>query len=44
MSTKVKLTLRERVVAFLKLTDAGRINNFFDSETKSCKVITHLTF
>jgi len=38
MSTKLKLTLVERIVAFLKLNDAGKIQSFFDSETKNCKV------
>lgn len=38
MSTKAKLSLKERIVAFLKLTDGGRIQSFFDSETKNCKV------
>lgn len=38
MSTKVKLSLVERIVAFLKLNDAGKIQSFFDSETKNCKV------
>ena len=38
MSTKAKLSLVDRIVAFLKLNDAGRIQSFFDSETKNCKV------
>jgi hypothetical protein len=38
MSDKVKLTLVQRIVSFLKQDDKGKVQSFFDAETKNCKV------